>query len=88
MTAHAAITAQVDVLVGMAEPLSDHEIVAVIRKLTERLTYSYGADKIAYGCDLVDDDIADEQRVVEQGLPAVHMIETRAVSLNADVWGL
>ncbi len=75
------MTPQTEIIATMAEPLTDAEVIALIRKLNERLTFSYGADRIERGCDMVAEDLVDEQRI-----PDLEQYERRCVSLNPHVW--
>ncbi len=88
MTAPCQVSAQVDAIHAIAAGLSDAALVEVIRKLTEdRLTYSYGADMVAKGCDYIADDIDTEQRVAERGLEAIPLITTQIRQLDPSIWG-
>lgn len=89
MTIHSkcAVSAQVDAIHAIASGLSDREKLEVIRALNEDLTYSWGSDMVAKGCDYIADDIADEQAVVERGLEAIRPITTQIRPLNPDIWG-
>lgn len=46
---------------------SHREQVELIRFLADELSFSYGADKIAHGCDRVVSDLDDEQITIDCG---------------------
>lgn len=70
MAYHTPITAQpttLDSIKRVVAAMPGLQQVELMRFINDLHSGSYGSDRVARGCDEIEDDIREEQRVVETG---------------------
>ncbi|ANC85438.1 hypothetical protein [Sphingomonas sp. NIC1] len=78
----------VQTILGLAAELPTARRVEIMRALNADLTWSYGADRIDQGLDLIEDDLRCEEQQAHSlwSMPELRTVGVMPVSLNSDAW--